>query len=110
MKPGIAFLLGVGSFVLMMAVGEGSGLVAAFAVLTVYFFVCQFLLSRGNRGAMRTDGLVMLALAAVPLVAVVLMAVTEKREVLLSQGAGLLLSTVVGILGGAFAASRVARK
>ncbi len=108
-KRVVALLLGVVSFLLVMFVGEGAGLPAAFAVLAVYFFVCQFLLSRGNRDALRTDAGVMLALGAVPVVLVVIMAIAERREVLLTQGVGILLSSAVGILAGALAASRTAR-
>ncbi len=109
-KPAIALLLGVVSFLLMMFVGEAWGLPAAFATLAGYFFVCQLLLSRGNRHALRTDTGVMLALGAVPLAVVVLMAFAERRDVLLTQGVGVLLSTAAGIVAGAFAASRTARR
>jgi len=117
-KPVVALLLGVLSFLLMMFIGEGlvshlgepEGLLVTFAALAVYFFVCQLLLSRGNRDALRTDWRIMLALGAVPLAVVVIMALAEKRDVLLSQGLGILLSTCVGILAGAFTASRAARR
>jgi len=117
-RTAVAFLLGVLSFLLMMFVGEGlssslgeaKGLLVTFGVMAVYFFVCQFLLSRGHPDALRTDGRVMLALAAVPLVFIVLMGLAEKRGVLLSQGLGVLLAVCVGILAGAFAASRTAKK
>lgn len=113
-----ALLLGVLSFLLMMFVGEGlvsrfgesTGLPVTFATLAVYFFVCQLLLSRGHPHALRSDRRVMLALGAVPIVIVVVTALAEKREVFLSQGVGLLLASGGGILAGAFAASRAARK
>jgi hypothetical protein len=47
-KALIAFFLGLFSFFVPMFVGESAGLFAAFTSLTVYFFVCQFLLSRRN--------------------------------------------------------------
>jgi hypothetical protein len=117
-KPTIALLLGVLSFLLMMFIGEGlssglgetKGLGVTFAAMAVYFFVCQLLLSRGHPEALRTDWRVMLALGAIPLATVAIQALVEKREVLLSQGLGILLSTCVGVLGGAFAGSRMARK
>jgi hypothetical protein len=113
-----ALLLGLLSFVLMMFVGEAmvsqlgepKGLLVTFAALAVYFFVCQLLLSRGNPDALRTDWRVMLALGAVPIVIVAGQALAEKRDVLLSQGIGILLACSGGILAGAFAASRAARR
>ncbi len=113
-----ALLLGVLSFLLMMFVGEAmvsqfgesQGLRVTFAALAVYFFVCQFLLSRGRPDALRSDWRIMLALGAVPLAVVVLMALAERRDVILTQGIGVLLASCGGILAGAFAASRVARR
>jgi hypothetical protein len=104
-----AFLLGLVSFLLLMFVGETFGLPAAFAALAVYFFACQFLLSRNNPDALRADWRVMLTLVAVPLVSVVIMALVEKRDVLLTQGVGVLLASLGGTFAGAFTASRVAR-
>ena len=113
-----AFLLGVLSFILMMfigeflgkLIGETMGLFATFSALAVYFFICQFLLSRGNPDALRTDWRIMLALAAVPLVCVVIMALVEKADVILAQGTGILLASCGGTFAGAFAASRAARR
>jgi hypothetical protein len=44
-KYAVAFLLGLLSFIVFMFVGETAGLPAAFAELTVYFCLCQHLLS-----------------------------------------------------------------
>jgi hypothetical protein len=113
-----AFLLGLLSFLLMMFIGESlarpigdtMAMIVTFSSMAVYFFICQFTLSRGNADALRTDWRVMLALAAVPLASVVLMSLVEKGDVILAQGPGILLSTCAGTLAGAFAASRAARR
>ena len=113
-----AFLLGLLSFALMMFIGEtlvkplgeGMGLVVTFAALAVYFFICQFMLSRGKPDALRTDWRIMLALGAVPLISVVIMALVEDRNVILAQGTGILLASCGGTLAGALAASRAARR
>jgi len=113
-----AFLLGVLSFILMMfigeflvkLIGETMGLFATFSALAVYFFICQFLLSRGNPDALRTDWRIMLALAAVPLVSVVIMTLVEDWSVILAQGPGILLASCGGTLVGAFSAARAARR
>ena len=113
-----AFLLGLFSFILMMfigeflvkLIGETMGLFATFSALAVYFFICQFLLSRGNPDALRTDWRIMLALAAVPLVCVVLMALVEGGDVILAQGTGILLASCGGTLVGASSAARAARR
>jgi hypothetical protein len=104
-----AFLLGLPSFLLLMFIGETLGLLAAFASLTVYFFICQFLLSRGNADALRGDWRIMLALDAVILLSVLIMVLVEKQQTILAQGPGLLLACCGGTLAGAFVASRVAR-
>lgn len=103
-----AFLLGLLSFFPMMFIGEVIGIGAALAFLAVYFFVCQFLLSRKNPRAHK-DWITMLALVAVPLAVVTLVTMLERREVILSQGLGILASTCGGTWVGAFAASRRAR-
>jgi len=106
----IAFLLGVLSFLLAMFIGEGSGLPAAFATLAGYFFICQFLLSRGNPNAWRSDWRIMLALDAVTIIVVCIMVTAENRDVALAQAPGWLLSTCGGTFAGALAASLVARR
>jgi hypothetical protein len=109
-KVAIAIPLGLLSFLLLFLVGETAGLFAAFAALTVYFFSCQFLLSRGNSRALRQDWSIMLVLDAILLITVLIMALVEKRDVVMSQGIGILLSCCGGTLAGAFAASRTARR
>ena len=54
-----AIVLGLISVPLVFAIGEpvmnkygGAGLIATFTVMAGYFFVCQFVLSRGNPDAL----------------------------------------------------------
>ena len=105
-----ALLLGFIAFLLLMFIGETAGLIAAFISLAAYFSICQFLLSRGNVDAYRKDWPIMLALAAPLLVAVFVMVLVERREVILSQGPGILLSCCGGTYAGAVVASRTARR
>jgi hypothetical protein len=92
-----AFFPGLLSFFVFMVVGEAAmyhigeavGLIAALILMLAYFFMCQFFLSRGNPGAYRRDWPIMLALDAVPLLLVFIMALAERREVILSQGLGI---------------------
>jgi len=117
-KALIAFFLGLLSFLLFMFVGEAAsyhfgdiaGFIATFILMAAYFFICQFLLSRGNPDAYLKDWPVMLSLDAILIIAVFAMALVEKREVILSQGIGILLSCCGGTYAGAVAASIVARR
>ncbi|MEO0248413.1 MAG: hypothetical protein ABIN58_02495 [candidate division WOR-3 bacterium] len=116
-KPLIAFFLGLFSFLLFMFVGGSltyrrgdAGMILTFVLMAAYFFVCQFLLSRGNPHAYRKDWRIMLALVAVFLVIFVVMAISERREVVLTQGVGILLSCLVGTFAGAVVASLAARR
>ena len=109
-KYAIAFFLGLLSFLVLMFVGETVGAAAGFIGLAVYLFACQFLLSRGNPDAAPGDWPLMLLLNAVMLVALVLMTLVERRAVVLSQGPAMLGACLTGTLGGAFAASRAARR
>ena len=112
-----AFLMGVFSFFLFFAIGEAAseslgnaGLVLAFILMAAYFFFCQFRLSRGNPDAYRKDWPVMLALDAPWIIAGFIMIMSEKREVVLSQGVGILVSCIGATWAGAFAASMKARR
>jgi len=117
-KALMAFFLGLLSFILFMFVGEAAmyhigeavGLFVALILMAAYFFICQFLLSRGNPNAHRKDWPIMLALDSVPLLLVFIMALAERREVILSQGLGILISCCGGTLAGAVAASVAARR
>ena len=106
----LAIGLGFLSFFLYIFVGESMPLFAALILMAVYFLICQFLLSRGKADAYRKDWPVMLALEATVFVLVTIMALFENREVLLSQGLGLLLSSCCGTYVGAVVASLTARR
>jgi asparagine N-glycosylation enzyme membrane subunit Stt3 len=108
-KPLLAFCLGLLGIFLSF-VGAEAGLLAAFILIGAYFLTCQFLLSRGNVNAYRKDWPIMLAMVATFLVMIVIMALVEKQEVVLSQGLGFLLSCCGGTYAGAVAASLIARR
>jgi hypothetical protein len=112
-----AFFLGLLSFFLFMVAGEAAsyhlgdvGFILAFILMAAYFFICQFLLSRGNSNAYRKDWPIMLALDAILLLAFFVMVLAERKEVILSQGLGILLSCCGGTFAGAVAASLAARR
>jgi hypothetical protein len=116
-KALIAFFLGLLSFLLFMFVGEEAsyhlgdvGFILAFILMAAYFFICQFLLSRGNPDAYRKDWPIMLALDATLLLAFFIMVLAERREVILSQGLGIILSCCGGTFAGAVVASIAARR
>jgi hypothetical protein len=117
LKASIAFFLGLFSFFLFMFVGEAAmqvneaiGPFVALILMAAYFFICQFLLSRGHTDVFRKDWRIMLVLNAMPLLLVIIMVLAERREVVLSQGLGLILSCCGGTLAGAAAASLAARR
>jgi len=109
-KTWLAFLLGLPSLFVLMFVGETAGLIAAFASMAVYFFVCEFLLSRRNVDAYRRDWPFMLALDATPFIMIFIMVLVEKPAVILSQSPGILLSTCGGTYAGAVVASLTAKR
>jgi hypothetical protein len=78
--------------------------------MAVFFFTCQFFLSRGNPGALFEDWPVMLALDTVWVVILIFMAIPEREEVFLSHCVGIFFSCFGGTMAGAFAASMRARK
>jgi hypothetical protein len=106
----LALCLGFLSFFLSIFVGETMPLFVALILMAAYFSICQFLLSRGKVDAYRKDWPVMLALDATVFVLVTIIALVEKREVFLSQGLGLLLSSCGGTYAGAVVASLIARR
>jgi hypothetical protein len=106
----LALCLGFLSFFLYIVVGETMPLFAALILVAAYFSICQFLLSRGKVDAYRKDWLVMLVLEATVFAQVIIIALVEKREVFLSQGLGLLLSSCGGTYAGAVVASLIARR
>lgn len=109
-KSLLALGLGFLSFFLYIVVGETMPLFAALIVVAAYFAICQFRLSRGKADAYRKDWRVMLALEATVFAQVIIIALVEKREVYLSQGLGLLLSSCGGTYAGAVVASLIAQR
>ena len=116
-KEPVALVLGVFSFFLFFFIGEtasfhwgDTGLIVAFIMMAAYFFICQFLLSRGNPDAHRKDWTVMLALDVIWIVLLIVMVFGEKREVVLSQGLGILVACFGATWAGALAASLAARR
>jgi hypothetical protein len=113
----VAVFLGILSFFLMFIIGEpashqlgNAGLVLMFILMAAYFFLCQFRLSRGNPNAYRKDWPVMVALDATWIIAGFIMIMSEKREVVLSQGLEILVSCFGATWAGALAASVRARR
>ncbi len=116
-KTTIAFFLGLFSPFVLFFMGEklsdrygDMGAFVTFVVLFAYFFTCQFFLSRGNPDAYRTDWRIMLLLDGILLLLLIPMVLMEKREVILSQGLGILVACCGGTWTGAFAASMKARR
>ena len=77
--------------------------------MAAYFFICQFRLSRGNPNAYRRDWPVMLALDVIWIAAFIGMVLTERREVVITQGPGIFVSCFGAAWAGSFAASMRAR-
>lgn len=116
-KTLLAFLLGVLSFLLFFFIGEpashylgNAGLIVTFILMAAYFFICQFQLSRGNPNAYRKDWPVMLALDVIWIAIFFGMVLGERREVVIAQGLGILVSCFGATWAGAFAASMKARR
>jgi hypothetical protein len=114
-KASLAFLLGFIGFLLLFFIVEPAthhlgdvGLIPTFLLMAVYFFICQFQLSRGNPNAHRKDWPVMLALDAVCIAALFVMILSERLEVVLAQGIGILVSCFGATWAGAFAAAKKA--
>ena len=114
-----AFILGVLSFVVFMFVGETAdnifgaiaAFIATFILMAVYFFICQFLLSRGNPHAFCKDWPIMLVLNATIIVVLFVSVLVEKQgAVFLIQALGILLACFAGTIAGAVVASLAARR
>jgi hypothetical protein len=113
-KPIIAFFLGILSFVIYRFFLEilGEYISAVFVILAAYFFICQFLLSRGNPHAFRKDWPTMLALDFAPFIYVVYHVIRLGWGSLWFRAIGLwlIVGSVGGTLAGAAAASIKARR
>ncbi len=108
--PIIAFWLGVLSIPLFFFLGEGLGLPVLVPGIVAYFFICQFMLSRGTVDACREDWPTMLALEAAPLMLVSAAILGEKRSVVVAQACIILIPSCAGAFAGAWTASRLAHR
>jgi len=118
-KTFIAFFLGLFSFFLgnlfymfggetLLFTARNVGLAETFILMAVYFFICQYLLSRGNPDAFPKDWPIMLALDAVLLLALIPLILIARLELILTLGLGILLFCCGSTVAGAFAASKAA--
>src|SRR4030042_5402529 len=112
----VSFFLGLISSLLFFFIGEKLSyrygnvvLFITFVVLLLYFFICQFSLSRGNPDAYRTDWPIMLLLDAILLLLLIPIVLLERREGGLIQAIGILVFCCGGTWAGAFVASLRAR-
>jgi len=112
-----AFLMGFLSFFLFFAIFEAAsynlgdvGEVLASILMAAYFFFCQSRLSRGNPDAYRKDWPIMLALDIIWIALLIVMALTERREVVIAQGLVILVACFGATWAGAFAASMKVRR
>jgi hypothetical protein len=113
-KTIIAFFLGILSFVIYRFFLEilGEYISAVFVILAAYFFICQFLLSRGSPHAFRKDWPTMLALDFAPFIYVGYHVIRLGWGALWFRAIGLwlIVGSVGGTLAGAVAASLAARR
>ncbi len=110
MRGLVAVALGVLSFPLAYFLGERVGVPVMVPGMAAYFFVCQFMLSRGRVNAYREDWPIMLALDAIPMLLMLMAIIAEKRQVILVQGSLILGPAWGGTFAGAVVASLVARR
>ncbi len=112
----VAFLLGLLSFVVLVAAGEGLGLVAAMVCSLAYFFACQFLLSLRENSFMFFNRVVggnmpiIVALDLPVLIIFLMIRYGEKLGVALAQGVPYLLLASTGTFAGAATALFIARR
>ncbi len=113
----MAFLMGLLSVFLFFVIGDtashylgNAGLILAFILMAAYFFILQYRASLGNPDAYRKDWPVMLSFDATWIFVGFQMILTERREVVISQGLGILISCFGATWAGAFAASMKARR
>lgn len=111
-KALIAVILGVIPVLAFVFFGEWLsaklGPISSLGLLFVYFFICQFLLSRGHLDACRKDGAVTIALDIAWIVFMIITLAGKRLTV--PWGIGFILSCIVGTWAGAAAASIGARR
>ena len=101
-KKIIAFILGLISFFLLFALGEGFGINVAFLGIGVYYLISQYFLSRGNPQALFKDWLIILLLNSTLIVAAILVLFFEQTEKM--QSIAVVISTVSSVIGAGIAA------
>jgi hypothetical protein len=79
LKVFVAVILSVVSFFLMFFLGEVFGDYALFIGMGAYFLIAQYLLSRGNRQALRTDWSSIIALNFTLLLATIICLLVEPN-------------------------------
>ena len=98
----IAFILGIISYFLMFALGEPFGLNIAFLGISIYFFVSQYFLSRGNPQALFHDWSIILSLNAVLIVTSIHVLLFESNAKM--QSLIVVVSIVSSVMGAGLAA------
>ena len=114
-KVAFAFLFGAVSFAVLFQLGDVLAPVVVVCMGAVGFFVCQYLLSRGNPQAGRTDWGMVLAMNGLPLALLAGELVLNLGDVV-AHAAGMLMGLAGVALGlgcsyaGAVVAGRTARR
>lgn len=112
----IAFVLGLFSFVPAMFAGEALGIVAGVIGISIYFFLCQFVLSLRENNYLFFNRLVgsnmpiIVALDLPLIILFVMMLYGEKSGPILAQGVPLLLFGCASSCAGAAMALFVAHR
>ena len=101
-KKIIAFILGLISFFLMFALGEGLGINVAFLGIGIYYLISQYFLSRGNPQALFKDWLIILSLNATLIVSAVLVLLFEPNAKM--QSLVVVISIMSSVIGAGLAA------
>ena len=101
-KKIIAFILGLISFFLMFALGEGFAMNVAFFGIGIYYLISQYILSRGNPNALFKDWSIILSLNATLIVTAVLVLLFEPNAKM--QSIVVVISISASVIGAGLAA------
>ena len=101
-KKIIAFILGLISFFLMFALGEGFGINVAFFGIGIYYLISQYFLSRGNPHALFKDWSIILSLNATLIITAVLILIFEPNAKI--QTIVTVISIIYSFIGAGLAA------
>jgi hypothetical membrane protein len=105
----LAILFSVVAFFLIFILGEGFGAWALFVGMGAYFFVTQYLLSRGNAWPVRNDWPIIIALNSAPAFMIVLALAIEPNKLAVLQMLGVTILCLACSYAGAALASRPPR-